>query len=590
MNLDQLIDRLTGRWSFSLKAWVVLTILGSVGAYTRNKELFDLTQTELVQLVLALFVFNSLIYLAISQTILRNRKIRKMKISNVIFSYLIIWLTSCSAEIFLTIFLFDSPAYIGPQFFAPLLPDLFGFAASTYLLAEFDSNKFDRSRLAFAQDALLETSEQSRKQIMIERSQLISAIQNSVFYQLDSLQKQFVQLRERPSTMGIQRLADELEKYSENTIRSLSHEMATDAGSGLKVDRLAFVGSKKVSPFKYLYSAIVSFKLSLTVLLLVGGLHQISLNGFPGLAFQTLISLILVPILGIGALLTRKFANDNSFLGFISFLVTIFVSGYITVAFSSYLLKETFTLNNSYTNVDFAGRSLTAIIICSLIVTIVEARRRTLNGLISMNQQLQTELDWIDGRSQELRRELSTILHGPLQGRIAGIAMALRMSGSESADKVELSDQKLIEIESLLSSVVKDVQELFKFEQTEHEPSIVITLISLRRSWNGIAEVNWTIDPEVFFGVKVKRLEQLTDILYESVSNSVRHGNATKIKFAFTLDRKDLKITVSDNGTGIEPDFRPSVGLHKIIEFGAKYHFSSSAPEGGELVIEFPLV
>jgi signal transduction histidine kinase len=112
----------------------------------------------------------------------------------------------------------------------------------------------------------------------------------------------------------------------------------------------------------------------------------------------------------------------------------------------------------------------------------------------------------------------------------------------------------------------------------------------LRRSWNGIAEVNWTIDPEVFFGVKVKWLEQLTDILYESVSNSVRHGNATKIKFAFTLDRKDLKITVSDNGTGIEPDFRPSVGLHKIIEFGAKYHFSSSAPEGAELVIEFPLV
>ena len=589
MNIDHLIERLVSSWPISFKAWLPLAIIGSLGTYSRNRALFDLTQSELMQLVLLLVVFNLIIFLAISKATLRFRKTKKMKISIVILSFFIIWITSCSAEILITIFLFDNSAYLGPQLFAPLLPDFFGIAAVTYLLAEFQSNKYDRSRLAFAQDALLETSEQSRKQIMIERSQLITAIQNSVFYQLDALQKQFIKLRERPNTVGIQRLADELEKYSANTIRSLSHEMAADAGSGLKVDRLAFIGTKKVVPFTYVYSAIVSFKLSLASLLLVGGFHELSLNGFPGLGFQVLISLILVPILGIGAFLTRRFATENIVLGFISFLVTIFVCGYVTVLFANYFLDQVFTLNNVYESDVVAGRSLTAIVISSLMVTIVEARRRTLNDLIAMNQQLQTELDWIEGRSQEIRRELSTILHGPLQGRIAGIAMARRMSGADGENKVDLSDQKLTEIEDLLASVVKDVQELFKFERTEQEASIVIKLIALRRSWAGIAELDWTIDPEVFAGVKTKWLEQLSDILYESVSNSVRHGKATKVKFNFKVERKVLRISVLDNGIGIKPDFIPSVGLHKITEFGAKYAFSSTIEQGAELLIDIAL-
>jgi len=117
----------------------------------------------------------------------------------------------------------------------------------------------------------------------------------------------------------------------------------------------------------------------------------------------------------------------------------------------------------------------------------------------------------------------------------------------------------------------------------------VIKLIGLRRSWAGIADLTWQIDPEVFSGMKSKWLEQLSDILYESVSNSVRHGKANEVKFVFKVDRGVLKITITDNGSGVKPDFTPSVGLHKITEFGAKYEFSSAVTRGAELQIEIPI-
>ena len=58
-----------------------------------------------------------------------------------------------------------------------------------------------------------------------------------------------------------------------------------------------------------------------------------------------------------------------------------------------------------------------------------------------------------------LRKELASILHGPLQGRIAGIAMALRLNAEEEDLSDEEKSKKLVDIERLLQTVIHDVQE-----------------------------------------------------------------------------------------------------------------------------------
>ena len=589
MILEEVVERITGRWAVSLKAWIYLTSLGILGTITRTYTQLGITHKESILLALGITVVTAPVYFIVAQTLLRNRFTETLSVYRVFASYLIFWLTVGTAEICFTVFVFNKTAFLGPQLFAPLFPDIFGFVASSYLLAEFDKNRTDISRLKYARAALVETAQASRQQVIKERSQLISAIQDSVFYQLDALKKQFSLIRTTSNRQEIERLANELEDYSTNTIRNLSHEMAKDAGTSNPIDRFLFIGNQKIKNFANAYAPYVSFKLSMAVLILVGGFHELSLNGFAGFEFQIATTLSIAPILLIGSLLTRRYSPQNITLGFLIFLVTIFLCGYVSVIVSNILVGEDIQLRTAYPATIFAGRTLLSIVISSLIVIIVQARRKTLSDLMAMNEQLQVDLEWMDNRSRELRKELASILHGPLQGRISGIAMALRLSAEDTMSSDEEKAKKLQEIETLLVTVISDVQELFKVEKNQPEASIVIKLINLRRSWDGIAEISWGIHPDVFGVLPADKFEMVNDILYEAVSNSVRHGGATSVRISFSLDSKDLILTVIDNGNGVKSNFTPSAGLHKISEHGARYSFTSGLSRGAELTVRADL-
>ena len=589
MILDDIVERLTGRWALSLKAWLYLTFLGILGTKTRTYALLDITQLESIMLAVSVHLINAPIYYFFAHKLFKKRFTEQLSLISVLLCFLLFILSISTSEILITVYVFNETAYLGPQLFAPVFPSLFGFIASSYLLAEFDKNRIDIKRLAFAQTTLEKTAKESQDQIIAERSQLISAIQNSVFYQLDALKKQFSTLGSNPRRTEIERLANELEEYSANTIRSLSHEIAEDVSNESPIDRLAFVGSSNVKKSLNAYEPYISFKFALLGLVLVGGNHQASLSGYKGFLLQFAATLAIAPILFIGKIATRKFNPRNIYLGFASYLLTIFLSGNVLtmVAHSQFVID--LEIRNSYSPVIYSARTLAGVVLASLVVTIVEARRKTVNNLVTMNAKLQVELEWMDSRSRELRKELASILHGPLQGRIAGIAMALRFNAAEEDSSAEERSKKLDEIESLLSTVINDVQVLFKTEKNQPAASIIIKLIKLRRSWDGIAAISWSVKPEVFALLPAASFNVVSDVLYDAVSNSVRHGGAKKIDIIFGIDSAALTLTVKDDGSGIKQDFTPGSGLRKITEAGGTYQFTPEVEQGAQLVIRLAL-
>jgi len=589
MILDEIVERLTGRWALSFKAWCYLTFFGILGTKTRTYALLDITELESFLLAISVHLINAPIYYFFAHKLFKKRFTEQLSLVSVILFFLFFMLLISASEILITIYVFNETAYLGPQVFAPLFPSLFGFIASSYLLAEFDKNRNDIKRLAFAQTTLEKTAEESQEQIVLERSQLIAAIQDSVFYQLDALKKQFAVIKDGPQRNQIERLANELEAYSANTIRTLSHEIAEDLTSINPIDRLSFIGTQKIKSFNDSYHPFISFKFSLLALVLVGGNHQASLSGFSGFLFQMIATLAIAPVLLLGKVATRKYSPTNLYLGFASFLLTIFLSGYILVIVAHATTLINFEIRNQYTPIVFSARTLAGVVLSSLIVTIIEARRKTVEDLIAMNKKLQVDLDWMDSRSRELRRELASILHGPLQGRIAGIAMALRLNAADEESNSEEKSKKLNEIESLLSTVINDVQDLFKTEKNQTEASMIIKLIKLRRSWDGIAAISWSVKPEVFAVLPVSSFQVISDVLYDAVSNSVRHGGAKKIDIIFGIDSRELALIVKDNGSGIKQDFTPGSGLRKITEAGGTYQFKPEVEQGAQLVIRFAL-
>jgi signal transduction histidine kinase len=167
--------------------------------------------------------------------------------------------------------------------------------------------------------------------------------------------------------------------------------------------------------------------------------------------------------------------------------------------------------------------------------------------------------------------------------------MALRLNAAEEDSSTEEKSKKLDEIESLLSTVINDVQVLFKTEKNQPEASIIIKLIKLRRSWDGIAAISWSVKPEVFALLPTAIFDVVSDVLYDAVSNSVRHGGAKKIDIIFGINSSDLTLTVRDDGSGIKQDFTPGSGLRKITEAGGTYQFTPEVEQGAQLVIRLAL-
>ena len=180
MILEELVDRITGRWAASFRAWLYLSSLGFLGTFTRSYATMGITHKESILLASAITVINAPVYALLCHTLLRKRFTEQLSLTRVFSSYLIIWLSIGVTEIMITVYVFHQTAYLGPQLFASLFPDVFGFITSSYLLAEFEKNRIDIGRLSYAGKTLINTSEESHKQVVTERSQLISAIQDSM--------------------------------------------------------------------------------------------------------------------------------------------------------------------------------------------------------------------------------------------------------------------------------------------------------------------------------------------------------------------------------------------------------------------------
>jgi signal transduction histidine kinase len=163
------------------------------------------------------------------------------------------------------------------------------------------------------------------------------------------------------------------------------------------------------------------------------------------------------------------------------------------------------------------------------------------------------ELELVEARYRRQlwlnRRNLTWVLHGPIQSAL--VSTALSLSGSQMTDE----DRERVRVNLAL------VLSQLGSTSTAH-PDLPTALTALAAVWNRNCTLIWEITPEAQALLDSDRdaVVCIGEVVREAVSNAVRHGKAGWIDIRVEEQRGILRVAVQDNGTGLSPAAIPGLG------------------------------
>lgn len=244
------------------------------------------------------------------------------------------------------------------------------------------------------------------------------------------------------------------------------------------------------------------------------------------------------------------------------------------------------------------GRLSAAVVILLAFLLGVIAWNRVLNGLVNRRSR-ELIKEQIARTVSQLkvgeRTRLAVELHDALSQNLAAVACLVGTarravdSGDAAAGKQLQTTERILnscrtELKHCLFDLRSDM-----LEKRDFSEAIRVTLDQL----NAAAEI------AVRFSVPRARMTDSTAhailcIIRELVSNAVRHGRATRIHVAGSIDGDTLRFSVRDNGTGFDPAASPGpreghFGLDgirdRVQRIGGDFQIDSSPGKGTYAVV-----
>jgi len=199
----------------------------------------------------------------------------------------------------------------------------------------------------------------------------------------------------------------------------------------------------------------------------------------------------------------------------------------------------------------------------------------------------------------EERTRLAVELHDSLSQNLAGVACQIGAMKNAIDHERDLVKPRLQTVERMLKSTREELRNcLFDLRSDIIDDPDMANAI--RRTLDG-AEID--AKTSVRFDVPRDLLLDSTahailSIIRELAGNAVRHGHATQIRVAGSVENGHLRFSVKDNGSGFDPDKAPGLpeghfGLDGIRNrasgFNGTFTISSDHRHGTRAIIDIPL-
>ena len=182
-------------------------------------------------------------------------------------------------------------------------------------------------------------------------------------------------------------------------------------------------------------------------------------------------------------------------------------------------------------------------------------------------------------QTAEVAREMSSVLHGAVQTRLVACAMMIDNS-SKSGDETSLN-LAMLEALSILQAPLPI---------SESEVTLGAEVARKLALWHGLCAFELQIDPRLV-DVTNPEPREVGRIIEEGISNSIRHGGASKIAVSVMSGAEgSVVVQIDDNGTGINKPTqgKPGIGTAMFASTTGGSWSLSSLEQGARLLAVIP--
>ncbi|MCH9738882.1 MAG: hypothetical protein K0U42_09055, partial [Actinomycetia bacterium] len=439
-----------------------------------------------------------------------------------------------------------------------------------------------------------------------QSQRLADAIAMVIIPEIGRLRDELAGMNDAPAITRLEELRTSVSAYSAEVVRPLSHELSpqgiTTGESVLSVGNQNYADDSdrrsqgRVSEILgIIFSARINIPLAVIAsALLFVAQFNLGCTGVPAVASLSFLGIMLLGGLMARVTLLRKAPWSSLWLFAVSIL-----------AFTSYrwvISTGGPSCRWATSNWELAFANILAVLLLLLLSIVFEGARQnteTSVALKAVNLELEEEAHNLQRNASISHDQIAHLLHGPVQGRLAAISMALnvhlaQVHRGESPSVAELREQ----INVLLDGVEGDVRNLISRSDAA-PPPFPEFLESLALRWRGLAtlHISGNSEADSYLSRNSLLAQHVIRSVEEAVTNASRHGNARRVDISYFCQPVDpnepagdiqLVVNVTDDGLGPASTVNPGLGLNSISAAGGQWELTAGPVSGSQLRILWP--
>ena len=401
---------------------------------------------------------------------------------------------------------------------------------------------YQSDRNALIAERLLAESQKSESAAVIKslRSSMTRRVDQNLLEVVKNSQE-YLDDKGRSLEANWELMAVRLRKAALDTIRPFSHSM----------HRRGEERTYRVRPLELLkyMSSTVRIEIPWVLMFYVISTFQFLFSNSPWhLATANLLSRLALITLGLGLIRKLKYQGKLRGLGSYFFALGIFAAIFIQ---ATHLLDDLFKLkhDSNYVHYVDTGWLIVITILVGFVSSFLYGQSAESEFLEKQISKEKLEMLILKREEERLSRELAKYLHGTIQSRLMASAMALERAGRKG-DKKALER----ELEEAYKSLRVPSAEYF----SAPEATLKEEINKVVAKWNELMTVKVKIGANIP-NIPPHKSQEIGNVINEGLSNSFRHGSASKVEVTVASKSDRIFVTVKDDGTGIDGG-KPGLG------------------------------